>query len=720
MKSHRLVVCLLAAFLLSGLGHLLAGPSLPVTKPPVQPGATMTGPPGDPFALQGQWFMRLGVGGEPEVRTHEFYDDEFGGFMGTEAIYGYVNSVTYQMGPGSPIIAFSIMATVFNDTTEQAEWEDGDNSHGESLQYHEFPYVGTLHDVKLTAEFAILGLHQLPSLWLHPYRDRQPYIVAENPDQAAWYCWNPQLPGELEPGNYYVPTWDFGDIPMGESATRQLDFVIPPPGLDTMDSRYEVIVESFMTQSDILLNRSTSLKISTWIDELFWDIPDPEMPLRSSNVSVFHNIEEEGEEPYMDFGDAPPPYPTLLIHDGARHIVDTNVYMGQLIDAELDGIPHPQALGDDLDNLADEDGVVFITPLIPGQPAHVDVTFSVDGYLSAWIDFNANGSWADPGDQVFAVHPVTSGVNRLAFHIPAMAQPGATFARFRFTSFQFVLSYFGLAEDGEVEDYMVMIQHEDELERDFGDAPDPYPTLLANNGARHVISAGVYMGAGVDAEPDGQPDPHARGDDHDLDFPGTGNIPYPPGDEDGVELVTPLVAGMAATVRVTTATSGYLSAWIDFDADGSWAESHDQVFHGAHLIGAGVHQLLIHVPASAALGDTFARFRFTTLDTPLSYDGLALDGEVEDYRFTINQQGPASGIMITNMIFSATPDLTIEWNGESGVVYEAQYTDMELTDSNLFWTGWGGYVDAAPYRQTDTNPAATTKFYRVIAPYVTP
>ena len=53
-------------------------------------------------------------------------------------------------------------------------------------------------------------------------------------------------------------------------------------------------------------------------------------------------------------------------------------------------------------------------------------------------------------------------------------------------------------------------------EMDFGDAPDPnYPTLLFNDGARHVIVPGVYMGQSVDSEPNGQPDASATGDDID-------------------------------------------------------------------------------------------------------------------------------------------------------------------------------------------------------------
>jgi hypothetical protein len=48
---------------------------------------------------------------------------------------------------------------------------------------------------------------------------------------------------------------------------------------------------------------------------------------------------------------------------------------------------------------------------------------------------------------------------------------------------------------------------------DFGDAPESYGTLLADNGARHSIVPGFHLGQRIDAEPDGQPTPDATGDD---------------------------------------------------------------------------------------------------------------------------------------------------------------------------------------------------------------
>ncbi len=163
--------------------------------------------------------------------------------------------------------------------------------------------------------------------------------------------------------------------------------------------------------------------------------------------------------PDLDFGDAPDPrYPTLLANNGARHIIVPGVFLGNRIDAEPDGQPNATATGDDLAGIPDEDGVVFTSPLVPGQPATVRVTASVAGRLNAWIDFNDNLTWADPGEQIFVDRALNPGPNMLAFLVPAGAQQGATtFARFRFNTAG-NLGFTGLALDGEVEDYQVKIE----------------------------------------------------------------------------------------------------------------------------------------------------------------------------------------------------------------------------------------------------------------------
>ena len=143
----------------------------------------------------------------------------------------------------------------------------------------------------------------------------------------------------------------------------------------------------------------------------------------------------------MDYGDAPPPYPTLLQDNGARHQVILgipSVHLGATVDTELDGQPDPLALGDDNSTppppppgADDEDGVIFLTPLTPGQTATVQVICSADGRLDAWVDFDANGSWAETLDQIFNSQPLLPGTNILNFAVPTGAHVGFTFARFR-------------------------------------------------------------------------------------------------------------------------------------------------------------------------------------------------------------------------------------------------------------------------------------------------
>jgi hypothetical protein len=80
-----------------------------------------------------------------------------------------------------------------------------------------------------------------------------------------------------------------------------------------------------------------------------------------------------------DFGDAPVSYGTVLVDDGARHIIlpSGNPQLGATIDAELDGQPSAGANGDD-SNGDDEDGVTFPS-LTAGQTAQIAVSTPTGG-----------------------------------------------------------------------------------------------------------------------------------------------------------------------------------------------------------------------------------------------------------------------------------------------------------------------------------------------------
>ncbi|KKK69516.1 hypothetical protein LCGC14_2933250, partial [marine sediment metagenome] len=175
-------------------------------------------------------------------------------------------------------------------------------------------------------------------------------------------------------------------------------------------------------------------------------------------------IQYEPNPTQYDWGDAPDDagtarYPTLAVNNGANHITGSGLMLGASVDAELDGQPDNTASGDDNDGSDDEDGVNFITwPLIPGRPAIVEVTASTNGLLYAWVDFSADDSWAQAGDQIFDAQPLTPGVNSLIFQVPMTASTNiTTFGRFRFTSDTNV-SFDGPASDGEVEDHIVKIK----------------------------------------------------------------------------------------------------------------------------------------------------------------------------------------------------------------------------------------------------------------------
>jgi hypothetical protein len=196
------------------------------------------------------------------------------------------------------------------------------------------------------------------------------------------------------------------------------------------------------------------------------------------------------ETQQLDFGDAPRPYPTLLADNGARHQINPKIFLGNLIDAEADGQPDPLALGDDNANLKDEDGVAFTSPLVPGLPASVTVTASANGLLNAWIDFQADGSWAQAEDQVFTDVPLVAGPNNLTFTVPATAKENvSSFGRFRFSTVG-KLSYVGAAPDGEVEDYQVKL---DASTAKWVQWPDGSTNGLDVRAARPMILASDFV-----------------------------------------------------------------------------------------------------------------------------------------------------------------------------------------------------------------------------------
>jgi hypothetical protein len=151
---------------------------------------------------------------------------------------------------------------------------------------------------------------------------------------------------------------------------------------------------------------------------------------------------------FLDFGDLPAAYGlTNLEVDGARHGL-SDLFLGNSIDADIDGQESAQADGDDYDDAVnDEDGIVRPTGSnwSDGQ-GEVLATVSDFGCLTAWLDFT-NGSVIGPDDSfddsftdgtgtydelIIDNQLLNPGTTELSFPLPVDAADDALFfARFR-------------------------------------------------------------------------------------------------------------------------------------------------------------------------------------------------------------------------------------------------------------------------------------------------
>ncbi len=161
----------------------------------------------------------------------------------------------------------------------------------------------------------------------------------------------------------------------------------------------------------------------------------------------------------LDFGDLPDSYGTNFASDGARHLVPSSgaIKLGATVTYEGDARAPLDATGD-----GGDDGVVVVGKWADGSDgATVGVT--VNGctgtcYLSAWIDWNKDGDFADANEAVLIDAAAVNGSNTLSFDVPTGTFDGTTIvlnARFRLyaTSTRGTAAPTDLVENGEVEDY---------------------------------------------------------------------------------------------------------------------------------------------------------------------------------------------------------------------------------------------------------------------------
>ena len=203
------------------------------------------------------------------------------------------------------------------------------------------------------------------------------------------------------------------------------------------------------------------------------------------------------------------------------------------------------------------------------------------------------------------------------------------------------------------------------LNLDFGDAPDSYGTALTSRGARH-LATGPMLGSQRDSDVEGLPTTNADGDDSD-------NV----NDEDGISAASSILASNSsattASFSVTASEAGFLDAWIDFNQDGAF----NGVFEGIYesvAVSAGINILQFEVPEDTPVGDTFGRFRISSFGG-LSPRGRAPDGEVEDYLLTI-EGGATAGTVAIHQGLAGTIRAELEPGTDDVIVWSGVATSI--------------------------------------------
>jgi hypothetical protein len=163
---------------------------------------------------------------------------------------------------------------------------------------------------------------------------------------------------------------------------------------------------------------------------------------------------------------------------------------------------------------------------------------------------------------------------------------------------------------------------------DYGDAPGPYLTTMADGGPRHGVEQGFALSP-VGSDRAITADSEPRLDNLDED--------------NGVIVTSPLQSGFTGNFQVSVTNEDnrdfYLDAWFDWDRSGTFDA--DEVSRygsvsapGIIPISAGDTTIGISIPSDSEIGEIYSRFRLSEV-ADLGPNGDAASGEVEDWALTV-------------------------------------------------------------------------------------
>ncbi|SMY36350.1 Pesticidal crystal protein cry22Aa [Photobacterium malacitanum] len=441
-----------------------------------------------------------------------------------------------------------------------------------------------------------------------------------------------------------------------------------------------------------------------------------------------------------DLGDAPDDgtnntFHTLLESNGPVHEIGaiSGIFLGdiepdmdpgtyQSIDADQDDINDNSALRllsdeDAVDNLVFDSSKSTFTLNVPCNDfvAGNDLAATVHG----WIDFNGNQQF-ERSEYAYRectdVDESSTGAAILRWIDVTQVQEGTSYLRLRIsnqslpqdlgpTSWDEAST--GTVVGGEVEDHKITFSQAS----DFGDAPDSYHTLSANNGAEHGLGSyrySLYLGStAADADSDGFSDgvednPNTATDDDNVDTSGisAGN------DEDAVTGMPGFFID-STDYQVDVVCNDHdgnvdlgatVYAWVDFNHNGSFDASNNEFAQAqcndADATTNGSATLSFSgFTAAAAPATTFARLRITTQTlTATDSAGFAIDGEVEDYAVIV-------GFKVSGKVFADSNNAVTD--GMS--YYNGNLDAGELGISNVVVTLYDITTNTCQSTTTDTN-----------------
>ena len=370
----------------------------------------------------------------------------------------------------------------------------------------------------------------------------------------------------------------------------------------------------------------------------------------------------------------PADYQTSLADNGPGHKIITDINdnpilkIGSAVDDEADGQPSADAgiTGGDDNAIApltsdpdDEDGLdennlpLFIITQTTTLDIPVMNMTGADATIAVFADFNKDGAF-DPGTERFEA-PVPDMATTVSVNIPVplssvIGQDVGLRIRLANNPAEVATSV-GIAQSGEVEDYMVQI-----VGFDYGDLPDTYGTTDPD-GPKHIVSEDLLLGSCVDVELDGQEAAMAGlmtgGDDNGTGLVTFGSCATAGDDEDGIVFSSPLIPGHPTCVEVTsvnnTGADAVLQMWVDYNGDGAFGAGEEVTFTSANTNtipngGVASEPYCFDVPADATFfgGAAFVRFRLSPNGgtVPDGQDINAVQfGEIEDYKVPLYKVG---------------------------------------------------------------------------------